>query len=316
MNDTHTITSLASARACIAAIAADDPVALEKAWSLEMPQRMAQKLVIQAWRKDKNNKRQAITKANGGLVSAIYIAVSNGAELPLEGGATLDNASMLLVSASMEVDDPELLAVVLLWDEEFSIAGCDRVNNTVYTAPVGEICAMMTSNRATKCAELWQEWHVGRAAKRPEGASNGSSVHKLTPPVALAGLVGRARLCIVHNHPGVRRAATFEPDATKMVMLADFQLPYVPSTTSGKTEAAGRRQKATKIMEGRGHVLLESCNMRAAFYDHGGSNATFYADAEAAATASGLKIGIAKRVIDPGMGLVSLETGEEKFFLL
>ena len=179
MNDTHTITSLASARACIAAIAADDPVALEKAWSLEMPQRMAQKLVIQAWRKDKGKKRQGVTKANGGLVSAIYIAASNGAGLPLASGATLDNASMLLVSAAMDVDDPELLAVVFLWDEDFSIAGCDSVNNTVYTASVGEICVMMTSNRATKCAELWQAWHVGRAAKRPEGATNnGSSVHK------------------------------------------------------------------------------------------------------------------------------------------
>ena len=82
------------------------------------------------------------------------------------------------------------------------------------------------------------------------------------------------------------------------------------TTNGGRVEAAGMRQKATRFMDKQGFALLETCNMRAAFYDAGQEMEAFVDAAERAAAASGLEVVYAARRIDPGCGLLLLHVGE------
>ena len=138
---------------------------------------------------------------------------------------------------------------------------------------------------------------------------------KMTPPDSFGG----PRLCLVRTHPSYVRPKTWVHDPRKTVLFVQFgivrggqmrRIDADNTTNGGRVEAAGMRQKATKNMDKDGYVLLETCNMRAAFFDAGQEMEAFIDAAERAAAASGLEVVYAARRIDPGCGLLLLHVGE------
>lgn len=66
-----------------------------------------------------------------------------------------------------------------------------------------------------------------------------------------------------------------------------------------------RRGQVTDLLEAKGWVLLEACNMRAAFVDApSASSRTFRVDAQAAADSVGVALELADRRVDPGTSLI------------
>ena len=137
----------------------------------------------------------------------------------------------------------------------------------------------------------------------------------MTPPEAFGG----PRLCLVRTHPSYVRPQTWLHDPRKTVLFVQFgimrggqmrRIDADNTTNGGRVEAAGMRQKATRFMDKQGFALLETCNMRAAFYDAGQEMEAFVDAAERAAAASGLEVVYAARRIDPGCGLLLLHVAE------
>jgi len=294
------------ARVCVEAISADDAVALHDAW-VSLPQNLAESLLLQAWRMDKTNNRQAAFMSHGGLVSAIYVAVSK-----IEVEMAINNASMLLFSAALKNDDPELFATMLLWDEGFHIVSPEPDTEGMVVASNDEVLHILEASSAPRCAEFWNFWTEGRRAPIADASLGTVSIHERLPPAELVPEVGSKRLSVVTKQTFFERNPTLCRNVTKMVMLVEFGASHTPSTSSGLKEMAGRRQKATEAMHARGWRLLEACNMRAAFYDHGAKNKAFHEAATSAAAKSGLHVVSAERTVDPGIGLMTFD--KEAFF--
>lgn len=103
-------------RAAIAAIAAGDARSLLAAVkSHQLPMQTAANILRQAWRADKRNNKVGAVLATDGLLSAVFIGVSEaqGEESVQQHG---DNAGMLVASVARIDDDAQLLGVLLNWE--------------------------------------------------------------------------------------------------------------------------------------------------------------------------------------------------------
>lgn len=299
-------------RNCIAAIATDDPIALHAAWpSRPLEQAQAEKLALQAWRRDKERKRIGFTMAKGGLTSAIYVAISEQTRALMPGQA-VDNASIILAVVALHHDDVELMAVVKLWDDTFDFVKVDAMTpGGGEPDTVENVCAFMEATKAPKCAAFWRHWHVGKAlGDIPRAANDEQTVQvvKCTPPKPLQRELGKERVGMLYEHPNYTRAKTLSPDATKTVFLVQLGAPVgllIETTTrAGRLMFRDLRNRAQQELETRGYTVLETCNMRIALYDHGGLEDTFKEDAAAAARVPGLALEVARRILDPGPCLV------------
>lgn len=301
-----------SARPLVAAIAADDAQALFNLWD-NVPQTVASPLVLMAWRRDAAESRKAAVMADGGLVSAIYTKISR-ASRRVRGGGSTDDASMLLFLTAAEHDLAEMLALVYLWDECFTLArepteGEAAGADGLVKVGGAETVQFFKSTKAERCAEWAEYWFHGRTADA--SSSMGEAVISIcTPPEPLKHLVGERRIVCSFAHPTFNRAQTAAVDLTKLVFFVQFDvIKRPPVGTNGKIALRNARSAACGALQKRGYVLLEACNMRAVFYDGGQSSADFKSDADAAARAVRPKM-VAKyagRRADPGPALITAD---------
>jgi hypothetical protein len=121
------------------------------------PQQEAIAITLQAWRRDKALGRPGWYMKDGGLLSAIYVAVGKQT-LATFPDTKIDNASMLFILAAMATDDPELLALVWKWDPSFRIRGVGA-NGKTFTVAHDKI-----ANDIFKDAPLCDVWYRNRFA--------------------------------------------------------------------------------------------------------------------------------------------------------
>ena len=147
------------------------------------PQEEAVALVLQAWRRDKAQGRPGAKAKDGGLLSAIYVGVTDHTQATMPGtvsltlsfgfcslttllpsGTTIDNASMILVVAALQTDDPELMALVWTWEPYFEIAKADGPVNPrarrIFPKEAHETFANNITAQAPRCAAWYRRQFV------------------------------------------------------------------------------------------------------------------------------------------------------------
>jgi len=311
----ETDASLNLIRTCVGAIVSDDVNTLRSTWAnLEVPMdaTSAQRLVLQAWKKDIFNGLKGKTLAHGGLVSAAYVGITEqfqkfARDCNLsEAELRQDPASTLLSFVALTIDEPELLALVLSWDDSFTFT----VPGASLRANARKVSKDFRDRmQAPKCADFWLAWHVGRAAKQSPNQTT-ARIRMVTVPKELVQVcdgIAPKRLSITFEHPAYTRPDILANDLTKTVLLVQFD-PLSPTTTA--LDLRNRRAAAQDKLMANGHFVLETCNMRVACYDNGSTEREFESTVATIADEVGLLVANAKRVADPGHGLVVLEWEE------
>ncbi len=315
-------------RDVVSAIAADDSKALKRAWRAfgpGVPQHLATKFVMQAFGHDraKHECTATLLEANH-MLATIYKTVVQSVTKECTKATGVDghgNAGLLLFSTAVSNDDDVLASLAWRWSTEpFQIvrpANKDEEGDEMgnVRAPREEILTLLNNSKAVKCAAWYEAFAWPRAAP-PRSSDATVRMIKITPPAEFGG----TRLCMVHEPPEwYERPRTFAHDPRKTVFLVQFGIHHggksrrissYNTTNSGRAETLKRRQEAVGLLEKADFLTLETCNLRAAFYDAGQDACDFVAAAKRAAKACGLETAFAARVIDPGYGLILYHVSE------
>ena len=95
------------------------------------------------------------------------------------------------------------------------------------------------------------------------------------------------------------------PSGSRKERAKWLSAPRTATPTEDRKHAASVRYEVTKELETRfSYRLLESCLLRAAFYDDGSNESDFAKAAAAAASRHGAEAELAQRRVDPGVGLI------------
>ena len=309
-------------RDVVSAIAADDSKALKRAWRAfgpGVPQHLATKFVMQAFNHDraKHECTATLLEANH-MLATIYKTVVQSVTKECTEATGVDgegNAGLLLFSTAVRNDDDVLAPLAWHWssapfqmvrpankDEEGDDMGNVRASRD-------ELLGLINNAKAKKCAAWYEAFAWPREAPARSSEACVQPI-KITPPAIFGG----PRLCMVHEPPEwYERPRTFAHDPRKTVLLVQFGIHHggksrrinsYNTTSGGRVETLKRRQDAVNLLDKAGFLLLETCNMRAAFYDAGQDASDFVGAVKRAAAACGLKVAFAARVIDPGVGLL------------
>lgn len=124
-------------------------------------------LVKLAWSLDKSRGKEGAVFADGGLLSAVWIGISQFTRKQFRHMTcdfNADNASAAILFAAMDGDDARLLLVLLTWDPEFRIfpaPGTSSAQKKKYAAQEAadkhvHLKELLQENKAYRCLALIQ----------------------------------------------------------------------------------------------------------------------------------------------------------------
>ncbi len=317
----------ARAHDVFSAIERDDAKSLRnalRAFDAGVSHETASKFAARAWHCDlaKHPKTASLVEAKH-MLSTLYTALAEGpakayASPPLYDG--YGSASLLLFTTAVGMDDDTLLPLAWVWgngkfclsrpadgEERGDAIGFERATRS-------QILSLLTRERAFKCATWYTSFAWGPDPREPALKAKQTSV-RVVPPDRFGG----QRMSTMYVHPWHERARTLEHDPRKTVLLVQFDLGRdasrrVVAGATRQVEALTKRSEAIKLLKDDDYVLLEVCNMRAAFLDAAQDAAIFAAVVERVARACGLVVVEAARRVDPGPGLLLLNRAERITF--
>ena len=292
-------------RDCINAILNERPIELCDILSnlpAFFPPSAAESIVLQAWRKDKTNNSKGKLS---GLVSAFYIGITKLSCKLMKNTiiACSDPASMLICCTALKIDDPELLAIPFIWDDEFRIT-YHKNNNRRSTEEVANSFA--NHMQAHKCAAFWRYWHIDRAAGHAPNNTKEFDAALYEIPNNIRGIALK-RLSICYTHPTYTRSKTLVTDLTKTVLMVQFS----SSDSKDSLILFNRREEAEIMIRKNGYFVLERCNMRIALYDNSIREKQFINDMNTIADSVKLVVAHANRIADPGRSLLVTDWEED-----
>eukprot|EP00966_Prymnesium_polylepis_P128467 2971225-Prymnesium_polylepis.6 len=137
---------------CVKAISENDTNSLYSAMeSTQLPFRAAVNVSQQAWRRDVGADCIGAAIGDGGMLHAVYLGVAAAQQRAGLGDHGADNATTLLASLAIDLDDPRLVDVIVSWDKNFRVGEKDE------DASVDSTVEFFCNTGAPKCAARFME---------------------------------------------------------------------------------------------------------------------------------------------------------------